>query len=146
MKDEKCCLLSLVICWRVLQNWFVRNQENGKFLYAVNALHDLPWGEVAKKCCIAKSIRCTFACLIGEVFDPEKPRISRQVNVIWNYYFLFLYLILDFFSRKDNSATNRTEFILIVGRMYAEYFNGLEKKEAKSWKFVQSTDSIMRNS
>jgi CRISPR/Cas system-associated endonuclease Cas3-HD len=66
--------------------------------------------------------------------------------VIWNYYFLFLYLILDFFSRKDNSATNRTEFILIVGRMYAEYFNGLEKKEAKSWKFVQSTDSIMRNS
>jgi len=52
-----------ICCWRVLQNWFVTNQENSRF--------DLPWGKITKNASL-HGIHCTFACFIGKVLDPEK--------------------------------------------------------------------------
>jgi hypothetical protein len=78
-----------ICCWRVLQNLFVvTNQENSRF--------DLPWGKITKNASL-QGIRCTFACFIGKILDPEKPRIPRTINVLWNLFFPVLNFGLETF-------------------------------------------------
>ena len=124
------CLI--ICCWRVLQNWCGTNQENSRF--------DLPWGKITKNASV-QGIRCTLACCIGRVLDPEELRIPRTINVLWNLFFPVLKFRFGDFLRRDNFATSR-EFILIVSRMFAECFNGWERTERKVWKFVQSTEFV----